>query len=141
MAYVAQSDLAGKIPPAMIVAALDDNADGTADTGVWDALAADVERAINGRLAPRYSVPFAAPLPDLIVDAALLFACEAIYTRRGMAGDKQNPFAAEADAMRERLEKLGRGDGSLPGVVPARAGGAVIAEPTKTGQSNGRLLV
>ena len=141
MAYISQSDLEAHIPPQFIVEALDDDRDGVADSGLWEKLAAAVDRAINSRLAPRFSVPFAAPVPDLVAEAALVFAGEMVFRRRGVA-DEANPWAEQAGAMRTRLERIGRGDEELTaGTTAARPGGAIIGERARVYDKAGRLMV
>jgi phage gp36-like protein len=140
MSYVAQTDLKGKIPDDLLLQALDDNNDGVADDGVWDQIAADVDKAINGPLEGRYTVPLAAPYPSVVQDAAVVFACEAIYMRRGLAGD-QNPWIKRADALRKRLEAIGNGDQPLTATAtPAKSGGAVIGESARLYDESGRLM-
>jgi phage gp36-like protein len=140
MPYVLQSALKGKVPDDLLLQALDDNADGVADEGIWDAISADVDRAIDGRLEGRYTVPLAAPLPAVVAEAAIVFAAEAVYMRRGLAGD-QNPWTKQADGFRKRLEAIGTGEQPLKNdVVPVKSGGAVISEPSRTYDEAGRLM-
>ena len=142
MPYVTQSDLKGKIPAELLLQALDDNNDGVADDGVWDAIAADVDNAINGPLEGRYTVPLAAPYPAAVAEAALVFACEAIYLRRGLAGKDQNPWTTRADALRKRLEAIGSGEQPLTATaVPVKSGGAVIGEDARLYDELNRLMV
>jgi len=141
MSYILQTALKGKVPDDLLLQALDDNADGVADDGIWDTIAADVDRAIDGRLEGRYTVPLAAPLPAVVVEAATVFAAEAVYMRRGLAGD-QNPWIKQADAFRKRLESIGSGEMPLNNtVVPAKSGGAVISEPSRTYNESGTMMV
>jgi hypothetical protein len=142
MPYVSQADLKGKVPDDLLLQALDDDGDGVADDGVWDGISADVDKAINGPLEGRYSVPLAAPYPYLVTEAALIFACEAIYMRRGLAGKDQNPWVTRADAMRKRLEAIGNGEQPLTATAgQLKSGGAVIGEPARTYDESGRLMV
>lgn len=141
MAYVLQSDLEGRVPKDVIVEALDDDRDGSADPGVWDKIADDVAKAINGRLEGRFSVPLADPLPYVCREGAVILACEALYLRRGRAGES-NPWSKQADAFRARLEKIGRGDEPLQyNEAPAAQGGAAIVEDSKTYSESGEMLV
>jgi phage gp36-like protein len=140
MSYILQSALKGKVPNDLLLQALDDNADGVEDDGVWDSIAADVDRAIDGRLEGRYTVPLAAPLPAVVAEAAIVFAAEAVYMRRGLAGD-QNPWTKQADAFRKRLEAIGAGEQTLKNdLAPVKSGGAVISEPSRTYDEANRLM-
>lgn len=131
MSYILQSDLDGKIPALLLLQALDDNGDGLADADVWDKLVVDVENAINSRLEGNYAIPLAEPIPAIISEAAKVLAAEAIYLRRGLAGD-QNPWVKQADAMRKRLEEIGSGDKPLkPGTSPQGPAGVVITETSR----------
>ncbi len=142
MPYVEQSDIEGRLPAAHLVEALDDDADGSADDGVWDKVAADASEAVDGYLSQRFEVPFADP-PELVKLAAKLFALEIIYQRRGVPEDK-NPFAAEAGRMRMKLERIAREQEPLisEGVADAERRGApvtVIGGPSKAVSSSGAL--
>lgn len=131
MPYVIQSDLDGKIPAQLLLQALDDNGDGLADDGVWDKIVVDVESAINSRLEGNYTIPLAEPIPAIISEAAKVLAAEAVYLRRGLAGD-QNPWVKQADAMRKRLEEIGSGDKPLkPDTAPQGPSGIVITETSR----------
>ena len=142
MSYVKQIDLKGKISDDLMLQALDDNNDGVADDGVWDSIASDVDKAINGPLEGRYTVPLALPYPAVVSEAAVIFACEAVYMRRGLAGKDQNPWVSRADSLRKRLEAIGNGDQPLTvNVAPAKSGGALISEPARTYDKGGRLMV
>lgn len=122
MSYLTQASLGSLVPPAFIVQALDDDADGIADEGLWDMIAAEASQAVDGFLAGRYPVPFAAPVPATVAQAARVFAAEMLYTRRNFTGSA-NPFTARADRFRDRLEKIGTGD------LPLDAASAAVSPP------------
>lgn len=140
MPYLASTDLHGLLPPAFVAEALDDDRDGSADSGVWDAVEEDAAGQIDSRLGGRYSVPFTAPLPAVVVEAAKVFACELLYQRRGMSGEA-NPWTARANAMRKRLEAIGDGSQPLtPTTTKVRPPVSVISTPAVTvpaGRLNG----
>jgi phage gp36-like protein len=141
MSYVSQSDLEGRVPSDVIVDALDDNRDGSADAGVWDKVAADVNIAVDGRLEGKFRVPLAGALPYVVREAAIVLACEALYLRRGHAGES-NPWTKQADAFRARLERIGRGDEPLKfDEQPAADTAIIITEESKTHSSAGSLMV
>jgi phage gp36-like protein len=139
MPYVALIDLHGQIPPEFLTQALDDNGDGTADAGIWDAVAAAAAAEVDGMLGQRYAVPFSYPYPALVAHAARLFALDALYKRRGLSGDK-NPWEKSADDMRTKLGKVGAGKEPLgPGYDRAKASVSVVKETSKTTSRTGRI--
>jgi len=141
MAYITQEKLKASVPPDFILGALDDDGDGVADAAVWDAIVEKVSEAIDSRLAPRYRVPLSEPVLAIAKEAAQIFAAEALYLRRGLLKDA-NPWADQAKAMRERLERIGRGEERLESdVAPTAPGGAAITEPAGTYDKDGRLIV
>lgn len=131
MPYVLRPDVETKIPPAFVVQALDDDADGVEDTGAWDALAAAVDAEIDGYLSRRFPLPLS-DTPAALRSGACILACEAIHQRRGAYGDK-NPFTVHADAFRARLEAIAAGKAELAITQkPARPGISIISESAGT---------
>ena len=112
MSYTTRTAVEARVPKALVVRALDRNEDGSEDSGAWEALTATVETEIDGLLAGAYTVPFAAPVPAAIEDAALVLTCDALYVAIATP-PKDNPWAPRAAAVRERLRLLGQGEGSL----------------------------
>lgn len=139
MSYIVQSDLHALVPPAFVVEALDDDRDGLADAGVWAAVEAEAAGQVDSRLGGRYAVPFGAPLPAIVTEAAKLFAAEALYQRRGQSGEN-NPFTGRANAMRKRLEAIGAGEAPLtPEAGRKRPPVSVITAPAKTLPAHGGM--
>jgi phage gp36-like protein len=136
MAYIVQSDLEGKIPPALIDQALDDDGDGAADAGAWDKLIADVTQEIDGILGQRFAVPFTTPYPALVIVASKVLAAEAMYKKRGMAKDA-NPWSDDAKQIRAKLSAIGSGKESFE---PSRNGAnppvVVIGETSRIYSEN-----
>jgi phage gp36-like protein len=110
MAYTTQAKIVSKIPAQHLNDACDDDGDGSADSGVLDGIIETVSTSIDSYLAGLYETPFADPAPAVCQEAALIFACENVYDRRQIL-DK-NPWKDRADAMRTRLEAIGKG--SMP---------------------------
>lgn len=132
MAYVTQADLEGLLPPQFLLQALDDDEDGVADTGLWDKIAAQAADAVDALLGQRFDVPFAAPLPPIVSQAARIFAASALYRRRGYTADR-NPFAADETRLAEKLSRIGQGKEPLtPDVDRAQDSISVITEDAKT---------
>lgn len=136
MPYVALSDIEGKIPPAYLLQALDDDNDGVIDA--WDAVAAEVGTFIDGVLGGRYEVPFTAPLPPVVVTAAQILACEMCYSRRGVTGEA-NPKTAQETAIRSVLNKIAEGKAPLtPGKKTVNPPGKLISEDSRLFDPAGR---
>jgi phage gp36-like protein len=132
MVYVAMADLQGKIPGPFLIEALDDDGDGVVEPAEWDQVATDASTKVDGLLGGRYAVPFANPIPAVVKNAAKVFACYAIYQRRGRA-DKDNPFAGEAKAVETKLTAIATGTEPLdPSVNRAKPSATAITSPAKT---------
>jgi hypothetical protein len=146
MSYVDRSQVEAKLPPQFLLQALDDDGDGLEDEGVWDAIAAEADEAVEGFLEGRYAIPFAeGSVPRIVSNAAKLFALETLYMRRGYSKDTDppNPWAAAATAMRARLARIGAGEEPLhPDTGVGGAPGdtvVVVTEPSRTTSSSGRM--
>jgi phage gp36-like protein len=141
-AYVLMSDMNARLPAAFLIQALDDDSDGAADPGVWDAVAAAVAQEIDGILGVRFAVPFANPIPAPVLTAAQTLAAEALYNRRGFQGEEKNPWTKLAAGARATLAKIAAGE--LP-LGPDRArqapSASIVSEPSKTTSRRGRTGV
>lgn len=111
MAYVVKIDVTAKIPPQYLTEALDDDGDGAEDAGLFDQIVTTASNDVDGYLAGLFTTPFSDPAPAQVRAAALIFVCEAIYARRVNAGES-NPFKAQGNFWRERLQQIG--DRKLP---------------------------
>lgn len=132
MPYVEKADLEGLIPPQFLAEALDDNGDGAEDPGLWDKVAAQASDAVDALLGQRFEVPFAAPYPPLVSQAARVFAASALYRRRGYTADR-NPFAKEEERLAVKLSRIGAGQEPLtPDVDRAQDSVSAITEDAKT---------
>lgn len=133
MSYISQADLSAEIPADFVTQALDDDADGVPDAGVWELVAAAVDRSVDAYLGRRYAVPLTmSPLPAVVAQAALVFACELLHQRRGMSGEK-NPYTKRADAWRKTLERIASGEESLTvTTAPTRPPVSIISESAGT---------
>jgi hypothetical protein len=111
MPYVALTDLYGKIPAPFLIQALDDDQSGVANQATFDLIASQVALDIEARLGQRYATPFVAtpgqPIPQIVLHAALIFACEGVYARR-VAIDA-NPWTGMANSLRTKLDRIGQG--------------------------------
>ncbi|MBP7430718.1 MAG: DUF1320 family protein [Candidatus Hydrogenedentes bacterium] len=108
MGYVNRAFVRANIAPVDLLRALDHDNDRVEDTGAFDESDAAASNAVDAILSAVHTVPFTAPIPALVVDAATIFFCESLFSRRGIYGD-QNPFKARADEMREVLRSVAEG--------------------------------
>jgi hypothetical protein len=135
MPYVALTDLYGKIPQPFLVQALDDDQSGVANQATFDLIASQVALDIEARLGQRYATPFVAsegqPIPQIVLHAALIFACEGVYARR--VPIDQNPWTGMANSLRAKLDRIGNGQEPLtPSIQRQDPSVTVIAAPSKT---------
>lgn len=129
MPYVTQAQLETEIPPQHLADAVDDDAEGGADSDRIDTILQKASDAVDAYLGTIYPTPFADPAPATAREAAFVFAGEMVYARRGVSGD-DNPFTKRADAWRKQLTLIGKGDLPLDANIPkAFSPGAAITEP------------
>lgn len=140
MIYVTQDNVKTLVPAGVLAQCLSD--DGEDPDVVWGRIAATAGQAVDALLERAYAVPFAEPLPALVEEAALVFACEILYQRRGVPPDA-NPFGKRAADMRTRLERIGNGKEPLrPGANPSVSDSvAVVTEPSRLHPSGGMLTL
>lgn len=138
--YVTQDQLKGLIPDEFLLQALDDDADGVADPGVWDSIVAAVSTEIDGMLAMKYPLPFPEPIPAVVKAAALTLTLWSLYTRRGIT-DVKNPWDTQAKSVRARLVAIGKGiDPLTPTSIDAQQSVA-ITEDSRLHSESGRPMV
>lgn len=138
--YVTLDSLRALLPAQHILEALDDDSDGAEDPGVWLTVQAAAQEGVDGLLSGRFTVPFGAPVPALVKQAAKIFAAEIVYQRRGTKAD-ENPWTTQAGKLRTRLTELGDSDAPAPTDFPgvAKAAAAIISEPSRTFSGSGRM--
>jgi phage gp36-like protein len=138
MPYVTKADMLALVPADVMTVALDDHNYGADTENVWDVIASAADRRIDGLLGGRYPVPFADPAPALVREAAAVFAAHMLYLRR--QSGESNPWAKEAAAMMDRLQKVA--DGLLDLTTDGGdADATAITEECKTYPSSGRLML
>ena len=103
--YCSQADITAEINSQDLIAFLDDEGTGLLNVTRLNQIIDRQAAKIDGRLATIYPTPFN-PVPAAVRDACTLFVCEALYRRR-LTPDEKNPFHIEAEAMRERLKRIG----------------------------------
>ncbi|MEI6606034.1 MAG: phage protein Gp36 family protein [Verrucomicrobiota bacterium] len=140
--YFTLDEISAKVPAALLLEALDDNADGQIDQPVWAKVAAASCNEVDGILGQSYSVPFAAApdTPALVAAAARLFCWETLYLRRGKGDKDTNPFLTLADAMRAKLDAIVAGKEPLtPSSIRPSPSVTAVTEPARTSSHFGNL--
>jgi phage gp36-like protein len=129
--YTTYAALPGPITPADVVKALDDNADGVADTAAIAQVLDAADEQIDGYLACKYALPLAT-VPPLVTSLASTLCRYALYARRGTPPEN-NPFAEQQKQAIKTLEKLAEGRLLLYPVITPAAGvsGSVISEDSR----------
>lgn len=139
MAYTTQAKIEAVLPPKFLTQATDDNADGSADSGLLDAVIAAADTRIDAMLGQRYDVPFTTA-PAVVQHASLVFSCHTLYLRRGIGGD-QNPWEQQAKDMDAKLNRIARGEEPLaPDVTRDRPSVSTITETSRTYPSEGGII-
>lgn len=142
MAYTTRAQIEANLPPQFLLQALDDNGDGTEDTGLLDTILEGADGEVEAILGQRFAVPFTAPIPPVVPRAALVFTLETLYRRRGYGTEERpNPFAAEARKLREKLDRIARGEEPLaPEASRTRPAISAITEASRVGGQCGAIL-
>lgn len=136
MSFLTQQEILGRIPAQAIIEALDDDRDGEPDEAAWTEVLSAVRDEIEGRLGPRYSAPFAAPVVPVVKAAAKTLAIYFLHERRGLYGE-QNPLWQEVLETRRRLDRIASGDMPLTAGAEAAADQVTaITGPSKTHAGN-----
>jgi phage gp36-like protein len=140
MAYCSREEVERLVGPENFRQMLDDDLDGAADAGLFEAVAEDASLQADGYLAAQYAVPFSGTVPPFVRQCAKVFACELLYARRGLAREA-NPWTAQADALRTRLGRIARGEDILDARQPGASDSVeAVTEPSKVSQAGGTLL-
>lgn len=140
MSYFTKSDITIELPTEFLTEGLDDNADGAEDPGLWDALVASASRRVDSRLGQRYHVPFTGTIPALVKEAAIIFALDILYRRRGYGTEESNPWMTASIAMEKKLTRIGNDEEPLtPTKQEARPSVSAITEPARTTSHSGYL--
>lgn len=103
--YITKEQLQAYIQEQLLIQGLDDAGENIADDALFLTIETAVESEVHSYLEGRYQVPFAVNVPNLVTHSCLVLAAEAIWLRRGSAGDS-NPFTKAAEAARKRLDDV-----------------------------------
>lgn len=140
-AYIIMATLVAEVPPQFITQALDDDGDGVADAGLFDQIVANAQAEVDGILGQRYTVPFANPIPAIVVDATTKLVAEKLYSRRGTEAEK-NPWAKKASEVRALLKSIAKGEVPLtPAAAREKPSVSAIVEPARTTSARGRAAI
>lgn len=124
--YISSDDVTAAIPAKVQLQALDDDADGTADSGLLDDILDAASRWVDGLL--RQTADLSSPYPRLAVEAAKARACWLVFRRAGNKGD-ENPWQDEMERFQDLLEDVARGQTSLSGLPGAAGMAGNVADP------------
>lgn len=91
-----------------LIEALDDDGDGEEDPGLFESLAAQAVKEVQGR-AELVALAHPAPPAAFLERAAVACLCAMLFRRRGVGGE-QNPFAEREKAAFGMLDKLAAGE-------------------------------
>lgn len=105
MAYIKRDQVLNVISKDDLNAFLDDDRDGTEDTGRFDSTVSMCSLAVDGQLAAIYTVPFSSPVPAMVQAATLAFFGEMVYQKR-LTPTEKNPFKTQADMWRKSLNSI-----------------------------------
>lgn len=142
--YIELSDLTGSIPAHDLIRALDDDNDKAIDAAAWAKVQADACEEVDAHLESRYATPITlTPLPRIIKRAAIAFACELCYRRRGTS-DELNPWSKQAAAFRKQLSAIQAGELKLSSSPDSDAAApdapaVIITEESPMGSGGTRL--
>ena len=139
MSYITLDHIKSRIPEDTLIDALDDDHDGEIDSDVWQAVQDDASNAVDSILGQRFAVPFSAPIPPIVVDAARIFALEILFQRRGYHTEEDNPWKKDANSYRTKLSRIATSDEPLTPTVKGQGSVKVISEPMRTQSSGGSL--
>lgn len=103
--YISKEQLQAYIQEQLLIQGLDDAGENIADDALFITLETAVETEVHSYLEGRYEVPFTSNVPNLVTHSCMVLAAEAIWLRRGSAGDS-NPFSKGAEAARKRLDDV-----------------------------------
>jgi len=138
--YFTQDDIAAEMPPEFLLEALDDDADGVIDAGLWDKVVASASRKVDAALGQRFTVPFTGTIPALVKEAAIVFCLETLYRRRGFGEEETNPWITLANSVRKKLTRIGNGEEPLtPTVKKPTPSVSTVTEPARTTSSRGYI--
>ena len=106
MSYIVQSDLLGQISNAQLIQLTDDAKTGAVDTTKITQAIDGAESEVDGYVATKYTVPVAAPVPQLVKELSIDIAIYRLYRRRQRIPDDVKKAYDDAIA---RLKDIAKG--------------------------------
>ena len=73
---------------------------------------------VDAMLGATYSTPFSNPVPPTVIQAATMFACEALVGRR-LVDNEPNRFSERANTYRKLLSQIAQNRGGLDAATPS----------------------
>ncbi len=135
--YTTRAEIEAELPPREILRALDDNADGVEDTGLFNQLLANAAADVDAILGQRYEVPFTSDVPPIVVRASRLLVLAKLYARRGV----EFPQAKELEAVLAKLDRIANGEEPLaPEAQRANGSVSIIVEDSRVHSESGGIL-
>ena len=137
MAYTTRAEIEAELPPRELLRALDDNADGVEDTGLFTQILANASADVDAILGQRFTVPFVDIIPPIVTRAARLLVLSKLYARRSV----EFPQAASREDILAKLTRIANGEEPLtPGVDRAKGSVSIIVEDSRVHSESGGIL-
>jgi len=136
MAYITARELRAVVPDQYRDAALADQGGEQPDPGLLAAVIETACQEVDALIEGRVRLPLSAPYPQKIRTAAVYFALEILFTRRGV--EMPEATARKISGIRSDLGKVGAGDLRLEAPVEQTASsrqtsGSIVVRPSITG--------
>lgn len=141
--WITEEEFKGQLPARFVTAALDDDNDGSADSGVLSAIVTDAENWIDGYLeAAGIEKPVTASLHPRLKHSALKYALYTLYDRRGMSEQAERIYKEWIGPAMKWLEALStRKENLTPAQGAANASStSIITETSKLHRTGGGNL-
>ena len=140
MAYCALTDLTKVVPESELIEVTDDGGAGVVDTDVVAAAIAAGDGRIDAYCGVRYTVPFTAPVAEIVKRWSICLTLWELYTRREHVGSREYRRSVE-DRYEATMQELGwvkDGTLSIPGVSAASGGAIQVEGPDQDFDDNER---
>lgn len=136
MSYITPETLVGMIPRNLMEDAAGDG--GGFPDDVLRSVIEIAEKRVHRFLGPNFPRPLPPPVPELVTDAACIFAVYELYARNGIKPE-DNPRSADADAAAADLRAAGAGTVPLTAEPDGQADG-LVAEPNNVEYPQGTMV-
>jgi phage gp36-like protein len=137
MGYITPEDLAGLVPSALIDDATRDS--GALPDEILAAVIGAAETRVHRLLGPRYPRPLRSPIPELVIDAARIFAVYELYARNGILRD-DTPRAKDAESAEAQLKEVRDGLVALYADEELSPDSGLVTEPNWVDYPHGTMV-